>query len=178
MGGRVEKSSSRKSCEELEKSVREKLQNNEKINHTKSKTDGKKSSIHVFISFSEKDLKIVNLLRGQAKNEHSSLEFDDYSLHEPFDSQKADYIKQGIKKRIKMASVTLVYLTKNSAKSRWVDWEIQESIKQGKGIIGVYQGEKPKIFPGSFDKKNFKITEWKQKTLTKLIEEISKNDKK
>ena len=52
---------------------------------------------NVFISFSNKDLNEVNLLRGQAKNEDNDLEFSDRSLKEPFNSKNAEYIKRGIR---------------------------------------------------------------------------------
>ena len=48
---------------------------------------------NVFISFSSDDLDEVNLLRGQAKNENSNIEFNDYSLKAPFNSKDADYIQ-------------------------------------------------------------------------------------
>ena len=51
---------------------------------------------NVFISFSSDDLDEVNLLRGQAKNENSNIEFNDWSLKKPFDSEEANYIKRGI----------------------------------------------------------------------------------
>ena len=39
---------------------------------------------NVFISFASDDLALVNLLRGQAKNDNIPLEFNDFSLKEPF----------------------------------------------------------------------------------------------
>lgn len=53
-----------------------------------------------FLSFVEEDLNLVNLFRGQAKNERFDLEFDDYSIKEPFDSRNADYIRRGINDRL------------------------------------------------------------------------------
>ena len=76
----------------------------------------------------------VNLLRGQAKNENSNIEFNDYSLKAPFNSKDADYIKRGIREQIRQSSVTVVYLSDKTADSEWVDWEIQESIAMGKGV--------------------------------------------
>ena len=35
--------------------------------------------IRAFLSFVEEDLNVVNLFRGQAKNQNSDLEFADYS---------------------------------------------------------------------------------------------------
>src|SRR5580704_14506546 len=95
--------------------------------------DTEPSKSNVFISFVKEDEKEVNLLRGQAKNDNSDLEFNDWSLSEPFDSENAEYIKRGIRDRIKQSSVTICYVTNNTANSKWVDWEIRESIALGKG---------------------------------------------
>lgn len=38
---------------------------------------------NVFLSFVEEDLDLVNLFRGQVKNENNDLEFSDYSVKEP-----------------------------------------------------------------------------------------------
>ena len=53
-------------------------------------------AIRAFLSFVEEDLNLVNLFRGQAFNQDSDLEFDDYSIKQPFDSRNADYIGRGI----------------------------------------------------------------------------------
>lgn len=100
-------------------------------------------SRHVFISFSHEDVDEVNLLRGQAKNEKTDLQFDDYSVKEAFNSTNADYIKRQIREKLDRTSVTLVYLSKTCANSEWVNWEIEESIRRGKKVIGVYKGDAP-----------------------------------
>jgi len=97
------------------------------------------SKHNVFISFVSEDLDEVNLLRGQAKNENSDLEFNDWSLQEPFDSKNAEYIKRGIRERIRQSSVTVVYVSDSTAGSKWVDWEIRESIALGKGVIALHK---------------------------------------
>src|SRR5208337_35489 len=76
-------------------------------------------SRHVFISFANEDIDEVNLFRGQAKNENTDLEFDDYSVKDAFDSKDADYIKRQIRERIDKASVTVVFLSKHGARSAW-----------------------------------------------------------
>ena len=53
-------------------------------------------AIRAFLSFVKEDINLVNLFRGQAKNERFDLEFDDYSIKEPFDSRNAEYIGRGI----------------------------------------------------------------------------------
>jgi hypothetical protein len=128
---------------------------------------------NVFISFAMEDMDEVNLLRGQAKNENSALEFNDWSLREPFDSDRADYIRQGIRERISQSSVTLVYLTRNTAKSKWVDWEVRESIRLGKGIVAVYKGDAPpKVLPRAIAANiaSVRFTSWSHESITKAIE--------
>ena len=51
---------------------------------------GKKN---VFISFSTEDMNEVNLLRAQAKNDNSDIEFNDHSIRAPYNSDQAEYIK-------------------------------------------------------------------------------------
>ena len=43
------------------------------------------------------------------------MEFNDWSLRAPFDSERADYVREGIRERIRQASLTLVYLSEHTA---------------------------------------------------------------
>jgi hypothetical protein len=131
-------------------------------------------SHHVFISFAYEDVDEVNLLRGQAKNDKSDLQFDDYSVKEAFDSTNADYIRQQIREKIDKTSVTVVYLSENSAKSEWVNWEIEESLKRGKGVIGVYKADtRPTIVPKTFLENKCRAVKWTHEDLVKAIDEAS-----
>src|SRR5258707_14078053 len=96
---------------------------------------------NVFLSFAYEDIAEVNLLRGQARNENSDIEFNDWSVREPFDSSRSDYIRQRIGERISQCSVTVVYVSDDAAGSKWVGWEIEESIRRGKHVIAVHKGE-------------------------------------
>ena len=91
----------------------------------------------VFVSFRHTDKTTVDLLRGQAKNENSELDFIDMSLQVPFDSENAEYIRSGIRSRIEQSSVTLVAVSETTHESKWVNWEIRESLKLGKGVVVV-----------------------------------------
>ena len=129
----------------------------------------------VFISFAGEDLDEVNLLRGQAKNANTDLEFVDRSLYQPFNSKDAEYIKRGIRERIRQASVTVVYLTNDSAKSGWVDWEIRESKKQGKGVVAFYKGSiPPSSWPTAISEFGIKPVSWNHDKLMKAIDSASK----
>jgi len=129
-------------------------------------------SRHVFISFDHEDLDEVNLLRGQAKNENTDLQFDDHSVKEPYDSTNTDYIKRNIREKIDRCSVTVVYLTEKTVSSRWVNWEIEESLKRGKGVIGVYKGDTPPTrTPPAFHQNKCKAVQWAHTALLHAIEE-------
>jgi len=131
---------------------------------------------NVFISFTSEDLAEVNLLRGQAKNENSDIEFNDWSLREPFDSKKADYIRRGIRERIRQCSVTVVYVSNKTAGSKWVDWEIRESIAMGKGVVAMHKGDKPPSrLPKTVTANNVPVVPWTQKELAKAIKKQSEN---
>lgn len=128
------------------------------IERAKSELRGKRN---VFISFAHEDMAEVNLLRGQAKNENSPIEFNDWSVSEPYDSDRAGYIKQQISERIRQSSVTVVYVTPESAKSAWVAWEISRSIELGKNVIGVFKGDAPTAQIPKLKEHGFKSVPWK-----------------
>jgi len=132
----------------------------------------------IFISFAGEDLNEVNLLRGQAKNENSDLEFIDRSLQKPFDSKDAEYIKRGIREHIRQSSITVCYLSENTAKSKWVDWEIRESIALGKGVIAMYKGDSlPAKIPSAIKEFKIKLVPWDHKKLSQAIDTAAKKKK-
>jgi hypothetical protein len=138
--------------------------------------EGDKQSKHnIFISFAVEDKTDVDLLRGQAKNRLSDLEFNDWSLREPFNSKRAEYIKQGISERIKRSSVTIVYVSEHSASSKWVNWEVEESIRLGKGVVAMYKGNTPpSILPRSIKNNNIKVIPWTHKGIMTAIKKAIK----
>lgn len=132
----------------------------------------------IFISFAGEDLNEVNLLRGQAKNENSDLEFIDRSLQKPFDSKNAEYIERGIRERIRQSSITVCYLSENTAQSKWVDWEIRESIALGKGVIAMYKGVSPPAkIPSAIKEFKIKLVPWDHKKLSQAIDTAAKTKK-
>ena len=130
---------------------------------------------NVFLSFVEEDLKLVNLFRGQAKNQNNDLEFSDYSVKEPFDSENADYIRQEIRNLIKKVSVTLCLIGETTYKSKWVDWEIRTSAALGKGLVGVRLHSSSKdIVPQSLKDNKAEIVDWNIKEIVQAIERAAK----
>lgn len=92
---------------------------------------------HVFLSFVEEDLDGANLFRGQAKNKNSALQFDDYSVRVPYNSDDAAYIRRQISDKIRAASTTICLIGQTTSLSSWVNWEVEKSAEAGKKVIGV-----------------------------------------
>ena len=132
---------------ELEKKAKDELEKGERIN--------------TFLSFDYDDIDDVNLLRAHAKNDNSEIEFIDRSVREPFDSDKAEYLKKKISDRINQSSQTIVYVSDTTCNSKWVNWEIEKSIEFGKKVIAVHKGDKaPKVLPDAIKKNKIKVVPW------------------
>jgi hypothetical protein len=130
----------------------------------------------VFLSFKGEDKTIVDLFRGQAKNENSDLDFIDFSLRAPFNSENAEYIRSGIRERIKQSSVTIVCLTEDTHTSEWVDWEIRESIRLGKGVIGVRMKDDASIkTPKAMEENRCKVVNWNHEEIRQAMNEADEN---
>lgn len=125
---------------------------------------------NVFISFAHEDLNEVTLLRGQAKNENSEIEFNDFSVKEPYQSERAEYIRQKIRERINQSSMTVVYLSAGTAKSEWVKWEVEKSLELGKKVVATHSGERlPCATPNFISDNSIKVVAW-----SKLADELKK----
>lgn len=127
----------------------------------------------VFISYRFRDKDEVTLLRGQAKNENSELDFIDNGLRVPFNSENADYIKAGIRERIRQSSVTLVYVSDTTHESDWVNWEIEESIRQDKGIVVVRKDDSYRLPEALGKSKKVRVVEWNHKEIMNAINGIA-----
>lgn len=124
---------------------------------------------NAFISFAVEDTNEVNLLRAQAKNEKSDIEFNDHSVIEPYDSERAEYIRQKIAERIARCSITVVFLSENTAQSKWVKWEVEKSVALGKKVVAVHSGSHPKAaVPDWITAQKIKVVPW-----SKLSDELT-----
>jgi hypothetical protein len=123
---------------------------------------------NVFISFHVEDEAQVNLLRSQAKDEATDLEFRDYSVKEPFDEKW----KKNCTERISQTSATIVMIGSDTASREAVNWEIEESYKQGHKVIGVriYRDRSDPI-PKSMQEHNAPVVNWDLKEIRKLLDD-------
>lgn len=96
------------------------------------------SGRRVFISYQHGDIKQAqgfNLLRW---NNNVNFEFVGRYLFGQINSETEAYIRLKIREQMKGTSCTVVLIGKNTHNSVWVNWEIEESISQGKAIIGIF----------------------------------------
>lgn len=110
-------------------------------------------AIRAFLSFVEEDLNLVNLFRGQAKNQRFDLQFDDYSIKIPFNSLNKSYISQGISAQIRLATLTVCLYGPTTYQSDWVRWELNKTLEMGKPLVGVwlYDDGRIKYYPGPLE---------------------------
>ena len=91
----------------------------------------------IFMSFDHADTKQVNGFMG-LRNIIDGFEFYNHKLDHQIQSSDGEYVGRVIRENyISPASVTVVLIGKETANSPWVRWEITESLRQGKGILGI-----------------------------------------
>jgi len=92
---------------------------------------------HVFIAHQHDDRQQVKgfiLLRW---NININFSFFDRSLVDPVKSKDESYIRRSIRNKMQGTSVTVVLTGDKTHPSRWVGWEIEESVGRGNGLLGI-----------------------------------------
>lgn len=97
-------------------------------------------TMNVFIShIHEDDAGLADLKTLTAKN---GLNVRDSSItsEKPNNAKDPDYIKQKVlAPQIEWASTLVVYVSRDTKDSQWVNWEIEYANKLGKRIVGVWE---------------------------------------
>jgi hypothetical protein len=121
---------------------------------------------NVFISFKVEDESQVNLLRHQAR-EGLGVEFRDYSVKEPFDEKW----KTNCGERIAQTSAVIVFVGRDTAKSKPVDWEIDEAYRQGKKVIAVriYRDENNPL-PEALGRHKTRVINWDNAEISEFLD--------
>ena len=84
------------------------------------------------------------------------LAFRDYSVKEPFDRAW----KTNCERIIRMCSVTICLVGRNTHRSDAVDWEIRKSAELEKGIMAVYLGERNVVLPRALRELGVRPVPW------------------
>ena len=91
----------------------------------------------IFISYDHDDTQQVLGFMG-LRNIIDAFDFYNHKLDRRINSSDSNYVGKVIADEyIRPASVTVVLIGNRTADSDWVRWEIAESIRQGKGILGI-----------------------------------------
>jgi len=124
---------------------------------------------NVFISFHVEDEAQVRLLTSQIKQGNSKLVFRDYSVKEPFD----EAWRTRVRERISQTSVTIVMIGPETADRPAVNFEIEESYRQGKPVIGVriYKDANHPI-PEPMKRHNAPIVNWVLEDIQKELDKL------
>jgi hypothetical protein len=66
-------------------------------------------------------------------------------------------------------------VSEHTADSRWVDWEIRESVRLGKGVVAVHSGEAPPArLPPAIREERVPVVRWNAKAVTETIERAAR----
>lgn len=90
----------------------------------------------VFFSFKYDDVARAMIVRNSWVTQDSA-GFIDKADFEEVEKQGDGAIKKWIDEQLKGTSVTVVLVGKNTKKSKWVQYEIDESIKKGNGLLEI-----------------------------------------
>ena len=88
----------------------------------------------IFISFAKEDIRLRDLLRGQARNENSPFEYVDMSVKQPWDSQW----KTNCRRRIKGCDGVIAIVTNNTQNAAGQIWEIECAKQEAIPVLGIY----------------------------------------
>ncbi len=94
---------------------------------------------NVFISHVHEDDDLLPKLKALVGRAGMNVRDGSISSDKPNNANNDDYIKNEIlKPRIDWASTLVVLITHDTAKSWWVNWEIEYAVRQGKTVVGVF----------------------------------------
>ena len=96
---------------------------------------------NVFFSFKYDDVWRVNVVRNSwdiaSAADRRAFGFLDKAGREQLKQQGDAAIAEWIRSQMFMTSVTVVLMGARTCESRWVRFEIEESIREGKGLLGI-----------------------------------------
>lgn len=110
----------------------------------------------IFTSFAIEDKILRDFLIGQRNNHHSSIEFKDMSVKEPWSSKW----KTNCRSKIKGCDGMIVIVTKNSKKADGQLWEIKCAIEEGIPILGIWGRNEDKSMTLPIELKTVTIKIW------------------
>jgi len=94
---------------------------------------------NIFISHVHEDDDLLPKLKDLIGRAGMTVRDGSINSDKPNEATSEEYIKcEILKPRIDWASTLVVLITKGTADSKWVNWEIECAVKQDKNVVGVY----------------------------------------
>jgi MTH538 TIR-like domain (DUF1863) len=113
----------------------------------------------VFISYQHSDQMKAKGFNLMSYAENVDVEFVGRHLLDPVDSTSQDYVREKIREQLTGTSVTVVLIGDHTADSDWVDWEIEQSLNKGNGVLGIRLDKDAQI-PETLDGCGAEILNW------------------
>ena len=124
-----------------------------------------------FISFKAEDKQQVQGLRLLAANPDFDIEFFDESVRREIRSNDNAYVRRKIREKISRSSITICMIGKNTHKSDWVTWELEESFDKGNTVIAMaLKGIDEAVLPKPIKDRSLTFHAWDYEKLFKLIQ--------
>ncbi len=120
-----------------------------------------KEQKNVFISHYGEDDDSVQALKKLLSDNGCVLRNSSMDSTKPNQASDPKYIESLLNKGIRWAGSTIVLIGPQTHTREWVDWEIEQSHKLGKPIIGVFiQGAKDSDVPSNFKEYGDALVGW------------------
>lgn len=125
---------------------------------------------NVFISHFSEDEENIPKLKKLVEKKGYTLRNSSIDSSKQNTAKNEEYVKSILRGGIKHAGTTIVLIGPDTHKRSWVNWEIEQSNKQGNRIVGVFlEGAKDSDIPESFQKYGDSLVGW---TGDKIIDAI------
>ncbi|QCR86437.1 TIR domain-containing protein [Moraxella osloensis] len=126
---------------------------------------------NVFISHYGKDDEHVQNLKQLLKSNGMTIKNSSIDSTKPNQASNESYIKGLLRDRIRWAGTTIVLIGPRTHTRDWVNWEIEQSVKQGNRVVGIYiNGGTTSDLPENFKKYGSALVGWRSETIIKAIE--------
>lgn len=128
-----------------------------------------KELINVFVSHYHEDEDNIKRMKDLLGDDYSirnySVTSDKYN-----NAHSKEYIKSMLRPLINQASTFICLIGPNTHDSEWVNWEVEQALKQGKRIIGVYLwGAKDSDIPPALEDAADAMVGWNHDTILDAI---------
>ncbi|MFD1000036.1 TIR domain-containing protein [Ohtaekwangia kribbensis] len=132
---------------------------------------------HLFISHHHKDdadvSKFIGLMQEKGYDIRNSSIRVKPENQERIDKKRVsdDVIRRLLRMKISWAGTTVVLIGKETHEREWVNWELEQSAKQGKRIVGVFlSGGSNADIPKAFEEYGAALVKWNSESIMRALE--------